>query len=213
LQLILIVVIFHSKGKKTLKTKSKSNKSSAKDEDYGMMVGLPSIPSSRRRSNSKSSRGSRVKFFPDEPSFAEKLMIKGKEAALVAAKLASVASREASKKGVLVAAAAARVAKSKTSSPLERLLLQATVPTDTPVLSSDMSMIFSEIRSYGRGRQPGYNPYEKTLHKLWTKVILPFFSNIQATFSTSFETCSSNAILTPIPFPLHTIPLSITLFS
>lgn len=115
-------------------------------------------------------RRRRVKFFPSEPTFAEKLLTKGKEAALVAAKLATLASREASKKGALVAAAASRVAKSKTSSPLERLLLQATVPTDTPVLSSDMSMIFSEIRSYGRGRQPGYNPYEKTLHKLWSKV-------------------------------------------
>jgi hypothetical protein len=109
------------------------------------------------------------------PSLGERLMAQSKALAGASFAASQAAAAAASKAGKEAAASAQRAAKAKTSSEFEKLLMRATAPMDTPVMGPDMSLLFAEIRGFPRKakRRGAPNPYEKTLHKLWTKMLEP----------------------------------------
>jgi len=112
---------------------------------------------------------------PPGPTTMEKLMTKGKAVAATTAAAAKVAADVAGKRGAEAARAAQRAAKAKTSSDFEKLLMRATSPVDAPVTRPDMELVLKEIKTFPRKarRQGTQNPYEKCLHKLWTKMTDP----------------------------------------
>lgn len=118
-------------------------------------------------------------YAPPPPSAASRFMAaaaaKTQEAARLAAEAAQKGATAASAKSMAAAQLAARAAKAKTSSEFEKLLMRTTSPTDMPVMGPDMELLFQEVRGFSRKakRGGGQNPYEKTLHKIWNKMIDP----------------------------------------
>jgi len=112
---------------------------------------------------------------PAGPSLTERLMAQSKALAGASFAASQAAANAATKAGKEAAANAQRAAKAKTSSEFEKLLMRATAPLDTPVMGPDISLLFAEIRGFPRKakRRGAPNPYEKTLHKLWTKMLEP----------------------------------------
>ena len=109
------------------------------------------------------------------PTLAERLLAQSREAASRGAAMAAEAASKASKASMEGLAVAKRSAKAAKSSDLEKALLRATAPSDAPILKPDMAFLFKDVRSYARkaAKRRGPNPYEKTLHKVWNKMVEP----------------------------------------
>ena len=146
-------------------------RSSSSSRGKGFSSGPRRMGKSRRRP--MSSRGSMVPYhhYRQGPTMTERMLQATKEMATVAAETSKAAAMVASKKSLETMKKAQRAAKEKTSSEFEKLLLRATSPEDMPVMIPDMNLLFKEVKVFQRrAKQPGVNPYEKTLHKLWNKI-------------------------------------------
>ena len=149
----------------------KKRSSSSSRLGRGFSSGPRRMGKARRRP--MSSRGSMVPYhhYRQGPTMTERMLQATKEMATVAAATSKAAAMVASKKSLETMKKAQRAAKEKTSSEFEKLLLRATSPEDMPVMIPDMNLLFKEVKVFQRrAKQPGVNPYEKTLHKLWNKI-------------------------------------------